>query len=390
MRSDVIGRVRKDYFLYALLLFLLSFLILPTSKMVNNVYYVFLALPAFYYIVFKKFSIYRLSLVFVFWIALLLVSIVSGFVYDAGMQYYKHILYVFLFLTICAFLIKGDLFYKESFFRISFWVVIFYVVVSTVFYWVAGKYDVGERVIWLPSRMSGPIYTSMLISALFSSALPAWINNKSYYETLLAISVSLFCMSFVLQSRSGIVALLFVTFVYIAYLLYARYGIKYIFLFFVGSFFAVGLLLFFSESIPALNKLVSRADAGRFELWSQLLKDFKDCNKFLGCGPGFESERLIRNTYPILHPHSIYFSLLVYTGILSLIIFLLIVLLVLYEAFVECNYWGLYLLSSVVALNFDGSHIIGNPDELWVLLLLPVFMIMGKTYRSRQLVLRHN
>ena len=37
---------RFGYFTPALLIFIVSFLQLPTSKMVNNVYYVLLALPA--------------------------------------------------------------------------------------------------------------------------------------------------------------------------------------------------------------------------------------------------------------------------------------------------------------------------------------------------------
>jgi len=44
----------SGYFTVSLLVFILSFLVLPTSKMVNNVYYIFLAIPALGLIVFGR------------------------------------------------------------------------------------------------------------------------------------------------------------------------------------------------------------------------------------------------------------------------------------------------------------------------------------------------
>lgn len=84
-------------------------------------------------------------------------------------------------------------------------------------------------------------------------------------------------------------------------------------------------------------------------------------------------------THPINHAHNIFLALLVHTGILALALFLLICVSALYLAFISKSYWGLYLLSSIVALNFDGSQLIGNPGELWMLVLLPIFMIMLKS-----------
>lgn len=385
MSKIFVGKVRKDYFLYALLVFLASYFILPTAKMVNNVFYALVALPALVFIIKSRFADFNFNFIVSLWFVFLAGLIVSGLLSGESLQYYKHILYVFVFLATCVFLVKGQYVFNDTFYRISFWVVTLYVLLSAVVYWLTGKYGFGERVIWLPARMSGPIYTSMLISALFSITLPVWIQKKKYLEIFVAFSLALFIMSFILQSRTGIVALLFVSFVYFSYKIYMSRGLKYVFLFSVSVFLILGLFYYFSDSIPILGGLVKREDAGRFELWSQLLKDFQGCNQWFGCGPAFESDRLIKGSYPIVHAHNIYLALLLHTGIISLLLFLLICSTALYLSYVNKNYWGLYLLSSLVALNFDGSHLIGNPDELWILILLPLFMIMLKSNKYKNI-----
>lgn len=377
---------RSDYFTYALLVFLISFFVLPTAKMVNNVYYIFLALPAIFYIFKSRFSAFRASYSVFLWLILLSAFTLSGFVHDADLQFYKHLVYVFLFLSVCVFFIRKDLFFSNNFYRMSFWIVSFYVLFSAVFYWVTGEYGFGERVIWLPARMTGPIYTSMLISALFSVSLPAWIKQGNYFEFFMGLVISLFCMAFILQSRTGIVSLIFVSFCFFIYFFYTRKGVVFVLLYSIPALILLGLVFAFSDSLPVVDQLVRRADSGRFELWQQVLKDYSECGFLLGCGPGFQSERLILESYPIVHPHNIFLALLVQTGIVSLALFLLICAWALYSSFLNKTYWGLYLLSSMVALNFDGSHIVGNPDELWVLILLPIFMIMLKDRNKKEFI----
>ncbi len=349
--------------------------------MVNNVYYALLAVPALIYIYRSRFIDFKASYMVFAWLALLFVYAISALINGVDFQYYKHLLYVFLFLSVCVFFVKKDFVFNDGFYRLSFWMVSFYVLSSSVVYWISGKYGFGERVIWLPARMSGPIYTSILISALFSASLPVWLKDKRYIELFFALSLALFCMSFILQSRAGIVAMLAVAFVYLAHFVYLRKGVFYTVFFVILSFSLVFIVYFFSESIPVVDQLIKRADARRFELWGLLLKDFESCSYLFGCGARFKSDLLIRGELPINHAHNIFLALLVHTGIVSLVLFLLICIAALRLSYVNKNYWGMYLLSSMIALNFDGSQLIGNPDELWILILLPIFMIMLKSNR---------
>lgn len=388
MNYKFLDKAKENYFLYALLIFLASYFLLPTSKMVNNVYYVLVALPALAYMLKTRFLDFKLNYIVGCWLALLFIYFLSAIFNGVGLQYYKHLLYVFIFLSVCVFFVKSDFLFNDKFYRFSFWLVSFYVVLSAAIYWITGRYDVGERVIWLPARMSGPIYTSMLISALFSASLPVWVKQKKYIELFSALLISLLCMSFILKSRTGIVAMLFVAFVYFAYLFYIRKGAYYIVLFCIFSLAFIFVIYYFSEAIPIIDQLVGRADAGRFELWSLLLKDFEECSYLFGCGADFNSARLMYGTLPINHAHNIFLALMVQTGILSLILFLLICASTLYLSYINRSYWGLYLLSSIIALNFDGSQLVGNPDELWILVLLPIFMIMLKSIEFSEKAIR--
>ena len=50
----------------------------------------------------------------------------------------------------------------------------------------------------------------------------------------------------------------------------------------------------------------------------------------------------------------------------------------LWQAWRNRDPWGMYLACALVMLNFDGSKLIGNPDELWPLVLLPAALVLGR------------
>lgn len=375
----MISAIKKNYFSYALLLFMASYFVLPTAKMVNNVYYVFFALPALFYFFYTKMSFLKPRVGVLLWLVFFVVVGISGLYNSSSAQFFKHILYVLIFVLVCIFLIEKPFFFSNKFYLTCFWLVSAYVLFSAISFWVSGKYSFGERVLWLPARMTGPIYTSMVISAVFSLCLPIWINNKRYLELTFAVVISLFNIMFVVQSRSGLVSLIFVAAIYLAYVFYKAHGTKKTLIVFSLLSLVVLVLAAFIENIPVANQLVARADSGRFELWSKTLDDFNNCNALFGCGTHFQSESTISGLHPILHPHNVFLSLLLYTGVLSLLIFLAICIYSLYLSFQLKNNWGLFLLSSMVGLNFDGSHLVGNPDELWLLLIFPIVMIMSRT-----------
>lgn len=365
----------QTYFTVSILLFMVSFLLLPTAKMVNNVYYLLTALPALLLIVFMRGRALSITPGMLGW-ALILSWFVFIGVLEVNLQFLKHVLYVALFLVVVSQFVDPRLFNAPLFSRILFWSVTLYVLGSSVFYWLSGHYAFGERVLWLPARMTGPIYTSMWITSCFALALPTWFLQRRFGELGIGLLIAIFLMSFALQSRTGLAAL--VALVAACSVLLAIANKKTGLLTFTLFIFGIGIVWFLTKDIPQIGQLLARGDALRFEIWSTLIGEWNECGIWLGCGLAHQSQHILTGGGIILHPHNIFLALGVHTGLVSLVIFATLMCLALHQAWRQRNPWGLYLFASLVGLNFDGSMLIGNPDELWLLVLLPAGLIINR------------
>lgn len=363
------------YFTFALLAFLASFLLLPSSKAVNNVFYVFLALPALVLVLLGKAqrpvmtALVGVWAVFFAWLALSVIG--------AESKFFKHFLYTLLFCMAVWLWVEWRCFDNVKLFRFFFWSLITYVAISAFFFWLTGRIDMGERVLLLPSRMEGPILTSMLIVSCFALLLPEWRRNRHWLEMLAGLLAILFCVGFVLQSRSGLVGL--------GVLLAAMYA----WMFWRGawllrSVLMLGVVLFVLAGIWVLQysevaaELVHRADAGRFELWQLYFRHWLECGALWGCGVEFSPEIRIQNGDLIQHPHNIFLAMGFRYGLSGLLLFTLSMLATLWQAWKQKNPWGCYLLVALFMLNFDGRELINSPHEVWLLVLLPAMLIAAR------------
>ncbi len=366
---------RFGYFTPALMVFIASFLLLPTSKMVNNVYYVLLAVPALAVLLVHRGRDIRPSPILLLWGVLCAWYVLVG-ILSADGQYFKHVLYVTLFVLLVSLLVDSQPLRTQLFARGMFWVLGIYVLGSAVVYWLIGRYALGERVLWLPGRMTGPIYTSMWLACCFALALPVWVARKSWAELVAAAVLAVFCMVYVLQSRSGLVGMLALGGLVAGWLALRR--ARYLVWLSIAAVLAVVGVLFAVREVPEVASLFARADAGRFELWRILAGEWLACGVWLGCGMQHVSEATISGGAPIQHPHNIFLALGLYSGLISLLIFLALMIVVLKRAWQQRDPWGLYLFVALVVLNFDGSKLVGNPDELWLLVLLPMALIANQ------------
>lgn len=368
----------ERYFTLALLIFIASFCILPTSKMVNNVYYVLIALPALGVLLARRGAGLLDNPLAWGWLVFLGWFLVPG-VLSGDSQFFKHILYLLLFMATLLVLSNPQPFLDGRFVRLLFWALGLYILVSAVIYWGAGRYAVGERVLWLPARMTGPIYTSMWLASCLALAAPAWWRERRWWEVSLALPLTLFNISFVLQSRSGLVGVALLVGLGLIWLLVCRP--KHMLWAMLALSLVGGMLTWGLSDISVYTGLWSRGDAGRLELWPAVLADWRGCGWWLGCGLNYASEHSIIESLPIQHPHNIFLALGVYTGLPALLLFGALMVATLALAWRQRNPWGLYLLSALCMLNFDGSLLVGNPDELWLLILLPAGLIAAG-YRS--------
>lgn len=195
----------SHYFTLALLAFIASFLLLPSSKAVNNFFYVFLALPVVVLILLGKVQRPQVSIELGLWTAFFAWLALSGI--GGPGQFFKDVLYTLLFCLVVWLWVDYQRLSGVRLFQIFFWSLVVYVSGSAVLFWLTGGLVVGERLYSLPGRLEGPILSSMLIVSCFALLLPDWLHNRRWLEMAMAVFAVLFCVGFVLQSRSGLVGL---------------------------------------------------------------------------------------------------------------------------------------------------------------------------------------
>lgn len=363
------------YFTLAVLVFLISFLLAPSNKAGNNVYYVLIALPAIPALLFHP----RVNLALcrpevLLWGGLVAWMILQGWIVDdLSAQYLKHILYTVLFLLVVGRLISPHPFRTSIFARGQFWLLQLYFLFSILYFWIYGDYSPGLRQIPMLGRLWGQ-GGAIWLAAAFVLAFPVWILERRWAEFIAAFSLCGIFLIFVMQTRSALVGLFGALLLgYGAWTLFffPRARIKMISG--IAGILILGLLLWWFS--PIVQSLISRADSYRFELWSLLWQDLQNCGVWLGCGGEFRAIGFLSDGSIFLHPHGLYQSFAVHTGLVSLLFFLPIIFWALRTAWKNQDAWGAYLLTGLFAKCFDGGQLMGNPSDYWPVILFPIALI---------------
>lgn len=367
----------RDYFTVALLGLLVAFLLLPSSKAVNNYYYVLVGLPGLMCMVLGKAPARPMTPLLMCWLALagwLFLSILTGEDY----RYFKYWLYLTVFCATVFFWVNPAPFRTHRFAVWAFVALALYVCASALYIWTMNQRPVGVRIVDLPLRLSGPILTSMLLVSLLALVLPGWVQRRRWLLISLAFVVTCFCVGYVLQSRSGLVGIASVLLGLLAYLCFMRHtlvlrGLSVLFIL-VAVVIAVG----FHDDVTTLQRLIARGDSGRFELWREFVLALRDCGLVFGCGPGYSgSVHIYSGRILIEHPHNIGLTAAFYHGLPALLLLAAALGLTLYQAWRMRNPWGWYLLVALLMLMFDGGKLVDSPDEIWLLIFLPSMLIVA-------------
>lgn len=373
----------ESYFTYALLFFILAFMALPSSKAVNNFYYVFLALPALWFFARGRWQAVRLSPLLLVWIAFLL-WVLLGAVQVQTLQYLKHWLYVTLFFLLILLLVDYRYFRRSQVIHGLFCVVLAYLAFGTLYLWFIGGYTPGAR-IFMPMRLNSPTYAGIVVVAFFSLTVGVLVKHQRWGLLSLAAVSVLFFTGYILQSRAGVLGAVIVMALTSVYFLWnvRQWRVRF-FLILVLLSLAAGMY-YLLDTVPALGRLIERADAGRFELWQAHYRVFTECHTWLGCAPvRFDGITTFGGRLIVEHPHNVLFTVLLYYGWVGLALFLAILCLSFIAAWRQHNPWGLFLLISLLMLMFEGGGLINHPNELWLLIFLPCALILAEQLRAKK------
>jgi hypothetical protein len=370
------------YFSATLVIFLLSFILNSSAKVTNNLFYALIALPGLFFVLKHRGAGVLSQPLGVAWAVFMAWFLVPASV--AGeFQFFKHILYVSLFVCVIAGLADNGFFRSANFIRVQFWAVCLYILAVSVYGWVTGRFEFGQRVDLLPARMENVIYASGWMVCCLALALPVWKRDQRWVEAGCAVVLTLLVAAFIVQTRTALVGAAFLFGVCALRSLYLWPKRSAVVLLALAVAAVVGFWVVKDEQWVHL--LLARGDSYRIELFKIMTGEWGNCGWLLGCGVEFRTTQTLTGGMPIQHPHSIFVSMGLYTGAVSLVLFLVVMAATLWNAARLREGWGLYLACALVMLNFDGAKLIGNPDELWILVLLPAAMVLGRVVQHRRL-----
>lgn len=109
----------RTYFSWMLALFVTSFLVLPTSKMVNNFYYIFIAIPGLYLLL-RNYKLLK-PINSTEWIFLILCSVITFYSAFYHTRAIIHALYVLVFVYSISRFVDPNFFSSKTFARMLFW-----------------------------------------------------------------------------------------------------------------------------------------------------------------------------------------------------------------------------------------------------------------------------
>lgn len=375
------SRTSRRYFAVATIVFLLSYILMNSSKWTNNIFYAFIALPGLVFLLKERGAgLLKQPLAWA-WLVFIAWFLVPAAIAGDG-QFYKHILYVALFVFVVAALVEPELMRNGLFVRGMFWILCVYIYGFAAYAYLTGVYGLGERVALLPSRLQNVIYTSIWLLCALALAFPLWLKERRYLEAAAAVLLSLFAIAFVLQTRTALVGAVFLFGLWALHAIwkFPKLGLAGLAVGIVGA----GLTLWIIHDQAWFVGLMARGDSFRVELFQIMTGEWRNCGWLLGCGVEFKTTQLLGGFMPIQHPHNMFVALGLYTGGVSLVLFLVLMASTLLMAWRNRDPWGLFLAAALVMLNFDGSKLVGNPDELWPLVLLPAAVVMGWVVQEKR------
>ncbi|MFL1526890.1 O-antigen ligase domain-containing protein [Pseudomonas sp. O230] len=371
----------SPYFGLALCLFLLSFVVGWSSKWTNNLFYGLMVFPGLVFLIKEKGAGLLKQPLAWGWVAFLLWFLVPASIAGEP-QFFKHIFYVLMFIMVVGAFTDPQFFRSLAFARAQFWILTLYIFICAIYGWSSGELPFGARLALLPARLQNIIYASIWLLCALALVMPVWIRERKLIEGGLGIVLSLFAVLFVMQVRTAVVGAAFLMGCWLLYGLCQKPRL-------FGSILAIVLVVLGGLYGVVHNELwfeslLSRGDSSRVEIFHIMVGEWQRCGWTLGCGIGFHTDQLLAGVTPIQHPHNIFVALGLYSGALALVLFVVLMAASLWQAWRLRDAWGMYLACALLMLNFDGSLLIGNPDELWPLVLLPSAMILSRALKARR------
>jgi O-antigen ligase len=370
---DLLNHFRKtNYWLAAFFVWILSFLILPESKWVNNLTYILLFIPLLLTISRKELGLLISNGSIILLMILCLVLAGTAFFHGEPLRQLKYGLMVVMFYLAATRLphLRTEDVWKYSW--LMFLMLVAYVVINMGIRFADGTWQPGARLVYLTGRVENPIFAADLLALFLAAITVTSISLRTFRSLILAHLLALVLCIFVLQSRSMLPAWAVIVLLTAFQSAFRSKESIYPILTSAGLVLFVVYCLFFTE----LGSLIlERGDSYRLEIWQGYILQTFNCGILFGCGMDHPFQFITRDGLEISHAHNIYIAQLFKGGLLALSALIAMILWGLWAG-LKKNHWAAWMLAAgATALFFDGSSIITSPNEIWLLLHLPLALL---------------
>ncbi len=355
---------------YGLLAFLFLFFALPTSKAVNVVFYLAVLLPTLLSMkllirepLIRSALLPILVLIF-FWALFSFVSVPEEGWGNVAKRF-RHALYVLSFVSASYYLLSVRFLSTKALLIYLFCLALLYSIFSFVYFYGLEGHALVSR-LYPVQRLDSPIFMAIILTVYGVPLVQQFSMDRKPWLALLLLGFMAFFLYFY-NSRSAIVGL-FGGVVGIS-LLSQSAKQKYF------SLFTVMLLVMALVGSYFFGNLLDRGVSYRLDIWLSSFEKVLDCGLLLGCGFGGNSEVVLESGQVFQHSHNLFLSHFVNTGLLGLFSLLGLLGYVVYQGLSLRSVMVLGLIVGLLALFFDGSALLTNPNALWLIFWLPLIIV---------------
>ena len=173
--------------------------------MVNNFYYIFIAIPGLYLLI-RNYKLLK-PINSTEWVFLILCSVITFYSAFYHTRAIIHALYVLVFVYSISRFVDPNFFSSKIFARMLFWGGLLYTAACAISFYLIGNEPFGTRLNPGISRLYSPIQISMFISCSLFIVGPHWIKNRNFWEGLIGFVLAFLAITLILQSRTGLVGM---------------------------------------------------------------------------------------------------------------------------------------------------------------------------------------
>jgi len=363
---------------YGVLCFLFVMFASPNSKLANQLFYLLVLLPGLMSLdlVIKNrqayIALWPIVVLVFFWATFSLVQLdLAG--WDNVAKRFRHGLYVAVFFTSSYCLLSANLISVRRLVFYLFCLAVSYSFVSFVyFYWINGR-SLDLRL--LPFlRLDSPIFMAIIL-VVYGVPLMQWLADNKRRVIAIVVFFSIVFFLYFYNSRSAMVGLLFG----IVGMLFLGRNVN-------QKKFGVFILLMLISCLIAsyfYGNILNRGLSHRVDIWLSSLSKIVECGVFTGCGFEGSSKITIASGLSFQHPHNIFLSHFVSTGLLGLLSLLALLSYVIYHGVRVRSTMILGLVVGLVSLFFDGNALLTSPDALWLIFWMPLVMTYWEINESK-------